>query len=164
MIAIRLLFIFLFVVGPAGAAERADSRDDSYMGIPITKDPRPKFVLFSWRGKDSAYRFAVITNTREKLHRFLDDFRSNRPGILRLEDLERELAKLPKRSLVTWIKDKPHAVIYPEQSVVRKVQKMAGRMQLDLQFNELGMSNQMCETEAIAKIADPACKRARGQS
>jgi hypothetical protein len=136
MMAIRILLIFLFVFGQARAAERADPRDDSYMGIPITKDPRPKFVLFSWRGKDSAYRFALMPNTRKKLHSFLDEFRPNRPGILRLEDLERELAKLPKRSLVTWMKDEPHAVTYPEQSVVRKVKKFATRMQLDLQFNE----------------------------
>jgi hypothetical protein len=110
--------------------------EGSYKGIPIIKDLRNSVVLFSWTGPDGSFRFALVPDKREPVHRFLDNFDRNRAAKSGIQALERELSKLPAKSLVTWMKDEPNKIDYPKKDAVRRISALAVRLRLDLQFNE----------------------------
>ncbi len=138
MTATRVLLIILVAAGVAYAAEQPNKRQGSFWDLPVTRDFRPKFVLFSWSAPDGSYRFALIPNRDGNAdHRFIDKFNAARIDGIGLEAIEREMAKLPQRSLVTWMKDEPHKLNHANQKIVRRMRKVAAGARIDLQLNEM---------------------------
>lgn len=108
-----------------------------YEKLTVAKDPRTKFVLFSWAGTDGSYRFALIPNNDDRRqYGFLNKFDRRRTPSITLEELRLQLARLPADSLVTWTRYKPNGIGYPNQKIVHRIKKWCAGLHLDLQFNE----------------------------
>lgn len=137
MIKVTVALIVLFGVAvPVSAAPR---KEEPYWKLPVTRDFRTKFVLFSWIGREGSYRFALIRNGGDgnQDHRFIDKFIPSQTTGITVSELEHRLAEIPRNSLVTWMKDEPHRLQYADELSRRKIMKMASRLHLDLQFNEM---------------------------
>lgn len=106
-----------------------------YDNLPVAKDLRAKFVLFSWAGNDGSYRFALIPDNGDE-GRFLNRFDRHRTPSITLEELRLRLARLPTDSLVTWTRYKPNGIGYPNQKIIQRIKKWCAGLHLDLQFNE----------------------------
>jgi hypothetical protein len=120
-----------------GKNEKIDTKQ-WYEKLPVVEDLRQKFVLFSWIGTDGSYRFALIPNKNGKQgYRFLNRFDRRRTQGVTLEALQRELGTLAAGSLVTWIKDSPNKIEYPDRRVIQTIKKRCARLHLDMAFNEI---------------------------
>jgi hypothetical protein len=132
-----LIIISLFVSG-AGPASAREKGSKSFMDLPVTRDLRPKFVLFSWRGKAGVQHFAVVSKVNgNEDHRFIDNFDVRRSSGMDMPTLRTTLAKLPRGCLLTWMKDAPHKLDYADSQSLQEIKKLASRLHIDLQFNEM---------------------------
>ena len=116
---------------------KIDEKDpDWFMKLPVYRDSRAKFVLFSWTTQNNLRRFAIISDrdgTQE--HRFIDKFDVRRtPGMSALE-LEERLTQLPRGCVVSWMRDKPHKLDHANQEIVHQLKKLAQRLRIDLQLD-----------------------------
>lgn len=135
---IRLILLVAFSLGTVLNVESSREREKSYTNLPVTHDLRPKFALFSWTNQSGSRRFALVSNRGgNEEDRFIDRFSIARTKGIDIGALEHELTRLPTRCLVTWIKDEPHKLDYAEVPLVRRLKKVATRLHLDLQFNEM---------------------------
>ena len=106
-----------------------------YEKLPVVKDLRTKFELFSWARDDGLYRFALIADRGDQGYFFNQFDRQRTPGMF-LEELRPRLAKLPSNSLVSWIRYKPDRIDYPSQKIIKKIEKWCADFRVDLAFNE----------------------------
>ena len=135
---IRFIVVIALFFGIVLPAETGTRENKAYTDLPVTHDLRPKFALFSWARRDSSRRFALIPNNDGvQEHRFIDKFDVRRTRGIDIRELEYEMTKLPSRCLVGWMKDEPHKLDYAEVHVVSRLKKLAARLHLDLQFNEM---------------------------
>ena len=108
-----------------------------FMNLPVLRDSRPKFALFSWRTTSGKQQFAVIpTRKGDEDHRFIDKFDRDRTTGIQIATLEKELAKLPRGCLLLWIRDRPHKLDYADPQSVKKIRKMAARLKIYLGFDQ----------------------------
>ena len=116
---------------------KIDQKDPEwFMKLPVTRDLRPRFVLFSWTAQNDLRQFALISDrdgTQE--HRFIDKFNARHTPGMSIRELEGKLAKLPKGCLISWMGDEPHKLDHANQQVVRRLKKFVERLEVDLQLN-----------------------------
>jgi hypothetical protein len=130
-----VIAISLGMALPAESGKRIETPDTN---LPVTHDLRRKFTLFSWTDPRGSRRFALISNRNgSEEDRFINRFSIQHTKGIDIGALERELTRLPKGCLVAWIKDGPHRLDYAEAPSVRRLKKLAARLHLDLQFNEM---------------------------
>jgi hypothetical protein len=120
---------------PADSGARIET---PHADLPILHDLRPKFSLFSWARRDGSRRFALMFNRNgSEEDRFIDRFSLQHTTGIDITTLEHEFSKLPRGCLVVWIRDGPHKLDYAEAPFRRRIMKLAARLHLDLQFNEM---------------------------
>lgn len=133
---IRLVLLLALSCGVA-LGGKIDERDpDWFMKLPVYRDLRAKFVLFSWRAQNDLRRFALISDrdgTQE--HRFIDKFDARHTPGMSILELEERLAKLPRACVVSWMRDKPHKLDHANQEIVHRLKKLARRLKIDLQLD-----------------------------
>lgn len=140
---ITVIALSFGMVLPADSGERIETPDTR---LPVLHDARPKFALFSWRRPDGARRFELISNRDgNQEDRFIDKFSIQHTKGVSLRALEHELTRLPKRCLVTWIRDAPHRLDYAETHVVSSLKRLAATLHVDLQFNEMNYESTAVE-------------------
>jgi hypothetical protein len=126
------------LVGPSliYASDKHDEKPSQRRAL-VLDDPRPKYALFSWKAPYRAHRFALISNNHgSEEGRFINDFDFRRVLGVDIRELERRLSTLPRHCLVRWTRDEPHKLGYADPGVVRRLKKLASKLQLDLQFDE----------------------------
>ncbi len=134
----KIVALVLFGLTAAYASEHTQQKRESFLERPITVDTRPKFVLFSWRDSAGSDHFALVRNADGMAdHRFIDKFNIKHTRGLDLNQLEREMRKLPDGCLVVWMEDEPHKLGYADEKAVRRIKSLATRLRLDLRLSRM---------------------------
>ena len=110
------------------------------MKLPVMRDPRPQFVLFSWAATDGSFRFALIRDPElgGRRNDFLDafDHPAARPHGLDLSSLEHALSQIPKTSVVEWWVEDTRHLSLPSPDIVQRIRQWAARRHLDLHVTD----------------------------
>ena len=101
------------------------TEDRSWANLPVTHDPRPMYVLFSWPTADGSFRFALIRDRERGGGRnvFLATFDARRTTGFDFASLEQRLTLLPTSSLVDWFIEDDRRLSLPPPSVVQRIRR-----------------------------------------
>lgn len=109
----------------------------SYSDLPITVDPRPRFVLLSWTVKNHSAQFALIRDPDgTRLNEFLNAYDHGQTAGISLASLEQMLAHLPRTSVVEWWYDNARRISLPSVTVVRRIEHLAAQHHAHLRFQD----------------------------
>lgn len=114
------------------ACMSACAAEPGYMRLPVVHDPRPKFILMSWR-TSARDAFALFSSDRE-MYQFLDGFRPTAPN-LTFAQLRQRIERLPRRCLVEWMADPANNIEWPKATLKKRVKILTDSREIDLQQN-----------------------------
>jgi len=131
--------LLLLLCCVAAAAKDPSPSPSAFPEIP--PDGRSEIVLVSWKAGTS---FVYVLLPRQKFDEFTERIfepltpkLSKRHVILTMSELEAEIGRIPKSSLVTWRDFPPEAVRvgYPPRDILDHVKAFAAAHGVDLQLN-----------------------------
>jgi len=130
------MLTFLGVIAGGCAAPKEDR---SWADLPVTHDPRPMYVLFSWSMADGSFRFALIRDREHGGGRnaFLKTFDPRRSPGFDLASLEQRLTLLPPSSLVDWFIEDDRRLSLPPVSVVQRIRRLIGQRKATLHLDNI---------------------------
>jgi hypothetical protein len=139
----RLLPTIIALLGLVGCAPTEISYP-ALTNLPVLRDPRPMYVLFSWTIAGGAFRFALIRD-RPTIqgeigagrNAFLDRFDLRRTSGFDLASLEKELKVLPTSSLVDWFIDDGRHLSLPPAPVVQRIKGLISRRKATLNLDNI---------------------------
>jgi hypothetical protein len=117
----------------------APKEDRSWADLPVTHDPRPLYVLFSWSTAGGPLRFALVRD-RERgggRNAFLETFDARRSTGFDLASLEKRLTHLPTSSLVYWFIEDGRGLSLPSASVVQRIRRLIVQRKATLHLDNI---------------------------
>ena len=149
--------VILTALGVIASGCIAPREDRSWADLPVTHDPRPMYVLFSW-AHEREFQFALVrerpTNRGEigvARNDFLDRFDSRHTAGLDLASLEEKLKGLPTSSLVDWFIDDARHLSLPPSSVVQQIKRLISRRKATLNLDNI--KDWMASTHSMSSPA-----------
>lgn len=134
------VMLLLATLGALASCAPQPSPAPSFMKLPVIVDSRPAFVLFSWRGTDDSFRFALVHDQEQGVRRneFLDRFtdRRTRPIGLDFAALEQALSRLPKTSVIEWWVAPTRHLTLPSRATVQRIRRVTAERHFDLRFTD----------------------------
>jgi hypothetical protein len=131
--------VMLTVLGMMAGGCTAPREDRSWADLPVTHDPRPMYVLFSWPTADGSFRFALIRDREQGGGRntFLATFDSRRATGFDFASLEQRLTLLPTSSVVDWFIEDDRRLRLPPVSMVQRIRRLIVHRKATLKLDNI---------------------------
>jgi len=131
--------VMLTVLGVIAGGCTVPREDRSWANLPVMRDPRPMYVLFSWPTADGSFRFALLRDREHGGDRnaFLATFDSRRTTGFDFASLKQKLTLLPTSSLVDWFIEDARRLSLPPVSVVQRIRRLIVHRKATLQLDNI---------------------------
>ena len=96
----------------------------------VTSPPAPAYWVFSWRVKESPYRYVVVGEAEK--HSFLVSFKPSYPALRTPGELQARLKELPKDALIGWGESTCIGLTFPPKDIMRRVRTFAASNKINL--------------------------------